>query len=63
MSRWCYGFEEVAYGRNDTMKDLHQAGFTKENILDALRVLPFVSRRNLPPRKVKVRPDPSSTPL
>jgi hypothetical protein len=30
-------------GRNETMKDLFEAGFTKDQVLDALRQLPFVS--------------------
>lgn len=27
---------------NDTMKDLYEAGYTKDQVLDALRILPFV---------------------
>lgn len=28
---------------NDTMKDLHEKGFKKEDVLEALRILPVVS--------------------
>lgn len=28
---------------NDTMKDLYEKGFKKEDVLEALRILPFVS--------------------
>lgn len=32
---------------NDTMKDLYKKGFKKEDVLEALRILPFVSVSNL----------------
>jgi hypothetical protein len=36
----CHGVK--AYDRNDTMEDLFKAGYKKDDILDALRILPFV---------------------
>jgi hypothetical protein len=37
-------FGVEAYDRNDTMEDLFKAGYKKDDILDALRILPFVRR-------------------
>ena len=41
------------------MKDLHEAGFKKEDILEALRILPFVRRS--PQNLRECKPDMSST--
>jgi pyridoxal phosphate phosphatase PHOSPHO2 len=37
-------WNEADRDRNETMEDLYKAGFKKEDILGALRQLPFVSR-------------------